>query len=115
MVYYIIIFELLINVISVWDLRAMTRGTVAQVTKLPNYFAQTDCIFSPDEKYIVTGKNFFGFIFVLTFINSVTLGTSIKKDEGSGLLIFFDKHTLRPVTHFGNFFHYCSFIFSLLP
>jgi hypothetical protein len=40
----------------VWDLRNLTKGAVAEVTKLPNYFAQTDCIFSPDERYIVTGK-----------------------------------------------------------
>jgi len=49
---------------------------------LANYYAQTDCIFSPDERFIVTG-------------------TSVKKDEGSGLLIFFDKNTLRPVRHLG--------------
>jgi WD40 repeat protein len=70
------------HTLKVWDLRNLTKGPVAQVTKLPNMYAQTDCIFSPDERYIVTG-------------------TSVKKDEGNGLLIFFDKHTLRPVTHFG--------------
>ena len=39
----------------VWDLRNLAKGAVSEVTKLPNYFAQTDCIFSPDERYIVTG------------------------------------------------------------
>jgi len=49
---------------------------------LPNFFAQTDCLFSPDERFIVTG-------------------TSIKKDTGSGLLVFYDKTTFAKVKQLG--------------
>lgn len=38
---------------------------------LPSFFHRSDCCFSPDDKLLITG-------------------TSVKKGEGSGKLLFFD-------------------------
>lgn len=58
----------------VWDLRRFDKPVKA-VHNLPNFFAETDCIFSPNEKYIITG-------------------ISVKKGADEGKLFFFDRYNL---------------------
>jgi len=69
------------DTLKIWDLRKLGRP-VHVMEGLPNNFEQTDCLFSPDEKYIVTG-------------------TSARKKGESGLLMFYDKATFKPVRQLG--------------
>jgi WD40 repeat protein len=71
------------DTMKIWDLRNL-KSSVHVINNLPNTFEQTDCVFSPDERFIVTG----------TSVN--------KKDEAaSGLLKFYDKTTFKPVQQLG--------------
>jgi WD40 repeat protein len=59
------------DTLKLWDIRSFKRP-VNVVTGLQNFYTVTDCTFSPDEKMIVTG-------------------TSVRKDQGRGELLFFDR------------------------
>ncbi|XP_073333982.1 WD repeat-containing protein 70 [Pagrus major] len=65
------------DTLKMWDIRNF-RKPVNVATGLTNYFAMTDCCFSPDDKLLVTG-------------------TSVKKDEGNGKLVFFDRASFQRV------------------
>ncbi|XP_038589787.1 WD repeat-containing protein 70 [Micropterus salmoides] len=65
------------DTLKTWDLRNF-RKPVNVANGLTNYFAMTDCCFSPDDKLLVTG-------------------TSVKKDEGNGKLVFFDRASFQRV------------------
>uniref|UniRef100_A0A8D2ZKN4 WD repeat-containing protein 70 n=1 Tax=Scophthalmus maximus TaxID=52904 RepID=A0A8D2ZKN4_SCOMX len=57
------------DTLKMWDIRNFKKP-VNVATGLTNNFAMTDCCFSPDDKLLVTG-------------------TSVKRDEGNGKLVFF--------------------------
>ncbi|XP_072228143.1 WD repeat-containing protein 70 [Leuresthes tenuis] len=57
--------------LKMWDIRNFKKP-VNEATRLTNFFSMTDCCFSPDDKLLVTG-------------------TSVKKEEGNGKLVFFDR------------------------
>ncbi|KAM8743859.1 WD repeat-containing protein 70 isoform 1-T1 [Acanthopagrus schlegelii] len=63
------------DTLKMWDIRNFKKP-VNVATGLTNYFAMTDCCFSPDDKLLVTG-------------------TSVKKDEGNGKLVFFDRASFQ--------------------
>ncbi|XP_059214484.1 WD repeat-containing protein 70 [Centropristis striata] len=65
------------DTLKTWDIRNF-RKPVNVATGLTNYFTMTDCCFSPDDKLLVTG-------------------TSVKKDEGNGKLVFFDRASFQRV------------------
>ncbi|TNM91967.1 hypothetical protein fugu_018979 [Takifugu bimaculatus] len=65
------------DTLKVWDIRNFRRP-VNVATGLTNYFAMTDCCFSPDDRLVITG-------------------TSVKKDEGNGKLAFFDRTSFQKV------------------
>ncbi|XP_035523698.1 WD repeat-containing protein 70 [Morone saxatilis] len=65
------------DTLKMWDIRNF-RKPVNVATGLTNYFTMTDCCFSPDDKLVVTG-------------------TSVKKDEGNGKLVFFDRASFQKV------------------
>eukprot|EP01027_Heterolobosea_sp_BB2_P016737 GEZU01023785.1.p1 GENE.GEZU01023785.1~~GEZU01023785.1.p1 ORF type:complete len:461 (+),score=97.33 GEZU01023785.1:441-1823(+) len=69
------------DTLKVWDLR-QTSQPAAVFGDLLNFIPQTDCIFSPDDKFIVTGTN-------------------VKKNQGSGLLVFIEKKTMQKVAQIG--------------
>jgi len=58
---------------KLWDLR-MFKKPVHEVNSLDTFFPMTDCILSPDQRWAVTG-------------------TSTKKGEGAGKLLFYDAAT----------------------
>ncbi|XP_063817253.1 WD repeat-containing protein 70 [Pseudophryne corroboree] len=58
------------DTLKTWDIRNFKKP-MHMATGLTNYFPMTDCCFSPDDKLLITG-------------------TSVKKGEGSGKLLFFD-------------------------
>ena len=60
-----------------WDLRNFKQPT-AVAQDLISYYTVTNCVFSPDEKLILTG-------------------TSVKKGQGSGKLVFLERNTLNVV------------------
>ncbi|KAG7224028.1 hypothetical protein INR49_015285 [Caranx melampygus] len=65
------------DTLKTWDIRNF-RKPVNVATGLTNYFSMTDCCFSPDDKLVVTG-------------------TSVRKDEGNGKLVFFDRASFQRV------------------
>uniref|UniRef100_A0A9J8BN43 WD repeat-containing protein 70 n=1 Tax=Cyprinus carpio carpio TaxID=630221 RepID=A0A9J8BN43_CYPCA len=65
------------DTLKTWDIRNF-RKPLAAVTGLTSFFPMTDCCFSPDDKLLLTG-------------------TSVKKDEGNGKLLFFERESLRKV------------------
>ncbi|KAF6733215.1 WD repeat-containing protein 70 [Oryzias melastigma] len=65
------------DTLKVWDIRNF-RKPVNEATGLTNYFTMTDCCFSPDDKLLLTG-------------------TSVKREEGSGKLVFFDRLSFKRV------------------
>ncbi|XP_072959988.1 uncharacterized protein [Typha angustifolia] len=70
------------NTLKVWDLRQM-KSPVKAFEDLPNHYAQTNVVFSPDEQLILTG-------------------TSVEKESTSGgLLCFFDRRKLELVSRVG--------------
>ncbi len=48
------------------------------MTKSVRYFLRTDCVFSPDDRLVVTG-------------------VSVRKGQGVGKLVFFDRDSLERV------------------
>uniref|UniRef100_A0A3B4AU21 WD repeat-containing protein 70 n=1 Tax=Periophthalmus magnuspinnatus TaxID=409849 RepID=A0A3B4AU21_9GOBI len=65
------------DTLKIWDMRNFKKP-LNVANGLTNYFSMTDCCFSPDDKLLVTG-------------------TSVKKDEGNGKLVFFDRTTFERV------------------
>ncbi|CAK6959485.1 WD repeat-containing protein 70 isoform X1 [Scomber scombrus] len=65
------------DTLKLWDIRNF-RKPVNVATGLTNYFSMTDCCFSPDDKLLVTG-------------------TSVKRNEGNGKLVFFDRTSFQRV------------------
>uniref|UniRef100_A0ABM0MQB8 WD repeat-containing protein 70-like n=1 Tax=Saccoglossus kowalevskii TaxID=10224 RepID=A0ABM0MQB8_SACKO len=65
------------DTLKLWDFRNFKKP-LAVVQDLTNYFPMTDCLFSPDDKLVVTG-------------------TSVKKNAGAGKLMFFNRQTLEKV------------------
>lgn len=86
--YYCIISNWVIKfAMQIWDLRKM-KTPLKVFDDLPNYYAETNAGFSPDEQLIFTG-------------------TSIEKDgENGGLLCFFDRRRLELVSRVGISPHY---------
>ncbi|CAL8321796.1 unnamed protein product [Lota lota] len=65
------------DTLKTWDIRNF-RKPLNVATELTTYFTMTDCCFSPDDKLVVTG-------------------TSVKKNEGNGKLVFFDRASFQKV------------------
>ncbi|KAM6975242.1 WD repeat-containing protein 70 [Tautogolabrus adspersus] len=65
------------DTLKMWDIRNFKKP-VNVATGLPNNFTMTDCCFSPDDKLLVTG-------------------TSVKREEGNGKLVFFDRASFQKV------------------
>lgn len=61
------------DTLKLWDLRQLKKP-LHVVNDLTNFFPMTDCIFSPNDKMVVTG-------------------TSVKKGEGRGKLMFYNRDT----------------------
>ncbi|XP_014663591.1 PREDICTED: WD repeat-containing protein 70-like [Priapulus caudatus] len=59
--------------LKLWDVRSM-RAPLQQKHDLENLFAMTDCLFSPDDRMVVTG-------------------VSVRRGQGMGELLFFDRDT----------------------
>ncbi|XP_015747282.1 PREDICTED: WD repeat-containing protein 70-like [Acropora digitifera] len=68
------------DTLKIWDIRNFKRFLNIAMN-LPSYFAQTSCLFSPDDKMVVTG-------------------TSVKKGQGSGSLVFFETNSFRKLYEF---------------
>ncbi|CAG2227955.1 Gastrulation defective protein 1 homolog,WD repeat-containing protein 70 [Mytilus edulis] len=66
------------DTVKLWDIRNFKTPLVTR-DGLTNFFPVTDCIFSPDDRMVVTGL-------------------SIKKGQGKGKLLFMDRQTLDTVT-----------------
>uniref|UniRef100_H2YPA6 WD repeat-containing protein 70 n=1 Tax=Ciona savignyi TaxID=51511 RepID=H2YPA6_CIOSA len=64
--------------VKLWDLRKF-KHPVATASDLDNFFPVTDCIFSPNEKLLVTG-------------------TSVKRGAGRSKLVFLDRTDLQVVS-----------------
>ncbi|XP_051907514.1 WD repeat-containing protein 70 isoform X1 [Hippocampus zosterae] len=65
------------DTLKIWDIRNFKKP-LNMANGLTNYFAMTDCCFSPDDQLVMTG-------------------TSVKRDEGNGKLVFFDRATFQRV------------------
>ncbi|XP_036451049.1 WD repeat-containing protein 70 isoform X2 [Colossoma macropomum] len=65
------------DTLKTWDIRNFKKP-LQVATGLTSYFPMTDCCFSPDDKLLVTG-------------------TSVKREEGNGKLVFFDRESFRKV------------------
>lgn len=65
------------DTMKMWDLRNFKKP-VNVALNLPNAFLTTSCFFSPDERLIATG-------------------TSVRKGQGDGKLVFYEKTTFRKV------------------
>ncbi|XP_072371673.1 WD repeat-containing protein 70 [Scyliorhinus torazame] len=63
------------DTIKTWDMRNF-RKPLNAASGLPNIFPMTDCCFSPDDKLLITG-------------------TSVKRGQDSGKLLFFDRETFH--------------------
>lgn len=68
------------DTLKLWDIR-QAKAPLKVFEELAN-FGETEVIFSPDDKLVLTG-------------------TSVKKGAGTGLLVFFDKNTLEKVKQIG--------------
>ncbi|KAL0965669.1 hypothetical protein UPYG_G00284200 [Umbra pygmaea] len=65
------------DTLKTWDIRNFKKP-LNVATGLCTFFSMTDCCFSPDDKLLVTG-------------------TSVKKDQGNGKLVFFDRASFQKV------------------
>jgi WD40 repeat protein/pSer/pThr/pTyr-binding forkhead associated (FHA) protein len=61
------------DTMKLWDVRNLSMPTKT-LSNLPTYFPTANCAFSSDGTVVCTG-------------------TSVRKDEGTGLLVFFDVHS----------------------
>ncbi|XP_064604779.1 WD repeat-containing protein 70-like [Liolophura sinensis] len=62
------------DTLKLWDIRNFKQPLRVK-QNLCNYFPMTDCLFSPDDRLVVTGL-------------------SVKKNEAAGKLVFLDRETL---------------------
>jgi WD40 repeat protein len=71
------------DTMKLWDVRQLREPTKT-LTNLPTYFPTANCAFSSDGTVVCTG-------------------TAVKKDEGTGLLVFYDVHSadVDPVYQIG--------------
>ncbi|XP_070562927.1 WD repeat-containing protein 70-like [Ptychodera flava] len=65
------------DTLKLWDIRNFKRPLGVE-QGLTNYYSMTECIFSPDDRMVITG-------------------TSVKKNEGQGKLVFYSRDTLEKV------------------
>ncbi|XP_041937033.1 WD repeat-containing protein 70 [Alosa sapidissima] len=65
------------DTLKTWDIRNF-RKPLNVATGLSTFFPMTDCCFSPDDQLLVTG-------------------TSVRKGEGNGKLVFFDRGSFQKV------------------
>ncbi|KAI8998158.1 transcription factor [Gaertneriomyces semiglobifer] len=65
------------DTLKLWDIRKFTKP-INVVSGLMNFFEETNVIFSPNDRYILTG-------------------TSVKKNEGAGKICVFERDTLNKV------------------
>ncbi|CAK8681377.1 WD repeat-containing protein 70-like [Clavelina lepadiformis] len=65
------------DTVKLWDVRKF-KHPVATASDLTNFFPVTDCVFSPNEKLLMTG-------------------VSVRKGEGQGKLVFLDRNDLEVV------------------
>ncbi|KAM9456323.1 WD repeat-containing protein 70 [Clarias gariepinus] len=65
------------DTLKTWDIRNFKKP-LNVATGLSSFFPMTDCCFSPDDKLLVTG-------------------TSVKRDQGNGKLVFFDRESFKKV------------------
>ncbi|XP_053500988.1 WD repeat-containing protein 70 isoform X2 [Ictalurus furcatus] len=65
------------DTLKTWDIRNFKKP-LNVATGLCSFFPMTDCCFSPDDKLLVTG-------------------TSVKRDQGNGKLVFFDRESFKKV------------------
>ncbi|KAJ7335043.1 hypothetical protein JRQ81_012984, partial [Phrynocephalus forsythii] len=65
------------DTLKTWDIRQF-KTPLNSVGSLLSFFPMTDCCFSPDDKLLVTG-------------------TSVKKGQGNGKLLFFERETFKKV------------------
>ncbi|CAH3019429.1 unnamed protein product [Porites evermanni] len=68
------------DTLKIWDIRNFKRFLNVAMN-LPNFYPQTSCLFSPDDKMVVTG-------------------TSVKKGQGCGSLVFMERDSLRKLYEF---------------
>ncbi|KAL4237104.1 WD repeat-containing protein 70 [Mactra antiquata] len=66
------------DTVKLWDIRNFKQPLKVK-SDLPNFFPVTDCLFSPDDRLVVTG-------------------VSVKKSEGKGQLLFMDRESLEILT-----------------
>ncbi|KAL5015983.1 hypothetical protein ScPMuIL_005572 [Solemya velum] len=66
------------DTLKTWDIRNF-KTPLKSLDGLTNFFPVTDCLFSPDDRLLVTGL-------------------SVKKGEGKGKLLFFDRESLEKVS-----------------
>eukprot|EP00122_Pirum_gemmata_P010710 Pgem_evm1s9912 len=65
------------DTMKIWDVRQFSKP-LHIFNDLENAFPDTDCLFSPDEKAIVTG-------------------TSVRRGQGNGRVCFFDRTTFKKI------------------
>lgn len=65
------------DTLKLWDIRNF-KQPLAFNTNLPNAFSMTDCVFSPDDKLLVTG-------------------ISLRKNEKEGKIVFLEREKLQVV------------------
>ncbi|KAI8923329.1 WD40-repeat-containing domain protein [Entophlyctis helioformis] len=65
------------DTLKLWDIRNFKKP-VAAVPDLPTFYEETNAIFSPNDRYVLTG-------------------TSVKKGVEKGSILVFDRHTLESV------------------
>jgi len=95
----------------VWDIRKFSQP-IGTVTGLQNDEDHMDAVFSPDERYLVTGRqrpcattrvataqSHAGFGMRST---SLRAGTSVKRNEGYGHLLVIDRNTFELVKQTGS-------------
>lgn len=68
------------DTLKIWDIRNFKRFLNVAMN-LPNFYPQTSSLFSPDDKMVVTG-------------------TSVKKGQGCGSLVFLERDSLRKLYEF---------------
>ncbi|KAH3695028.1 WD repeat-containing protein 70-like [Dreissena polymorpha] len=66
------------DTVKLWDIRSLKQALKVK-EGLPNFFPNTDVLFSPDDKLVVTG-------------------ISVKKSESKGRLVFMERESLDTIT-----------------
>eukprot|EP00041_Stephanoeca_diplocostata_P027213 m.746407 g.746407 ORF g.746407 m.746407 type:complete len:594 (+) comp23136_c0_seq6:186-1967(+) len=66
--------------VKLWNAKKLTQGPTYSQGDLPCYYSMTECVFSPDEQYVLTG---------------------LSGPDVGGVLVLLDGHNLTPVRRFG--------------